>query len=353
MTRFAVALLLPGVFLSGCSDDEFKAGIGVPIVVIEEEFTTPRKYLTLMDSPAIWRGQTGETWIVATGKLVHRLYVSDAATGAHLRTVGRRGTDPGEFRRPNGIAIVGDIAMVVERDVHRVQLLRMPDFAPLATFGEETLVTPYGIAVQTLGNGQMMVFITDDYQVKGDSAPPDRELGHRVKRYLVADSGQGWTFKYLGAFGDTVGPGRLIGVESIAVDPDAGILLVADELAIDVKVYRTDGTFTGQVLWKDLIRTEPEGIVLYACGPSEGYWVVTDQHPKDNRFLVFDRKSFALLGAFRGATVTNTDGIALIQRPVGEMSAGAVYAANKDRSVSAISWSKIAAALKLRADCVQ
>jgi hypothetical protein len=34
------------------------------------------------------------------------------------------------------------------------------------------------------------------------------------------------------------------------------------------------------------------------------------------------------------------------------MSAGALYAAHKDRAVGAISWSRIAAALGLRSDCV-
>lgn len=350
MTRLTAALLLPCTLLSGGSAAE--SVIDKSVVVVEEAFVTPRQNWALVDSPAIWTGQAGETWIVATGKLTSRLYVSDGATGAHIRTVGRRGSELGEFSRPNGIAIAGDLALVVERDNHRVQVLRLPDFKPVASFGEETLLKPYGVAVQSRGKGEMMVFITDDYQEVNGRALADRELGKRVKRYLVAESGQGLVFTYLGAFGDTVGAGRLIGVESVAVDPDAGILLIADEGVIDVKVYRTDGTFTGQVLWGDLIRTEPEGIVLYACGPDEGYWVVTDQHPAENRFLVFDRKSFALLGAFKGRTMRNTDGIALIQRPVGAMSAGALYGSHKDRSVGAISWSSIASALGLRADCV-
>ena len=349
MMRFTTALLLPCILLSGGS--EFIV-IDRSAVVVDETFVTPRQNWALVDSPAIWTGQAGETWIVATGKLTSRLYVSDAATGAHIRTIGRRGSKLGEFSRPNGIAIAGDLALVVERDNHRVQVLRLPDFTPVGTFGEETLSKPYGVAVQSHAKGEMIVFITDDYQEKNGRDLAGRDLGERVKRFRVSESGQGLVSTYLGAFGDTVGAGRLIGVESVAVDPDAGILLIADEGAIDVKVYRTDGSFTGLVLWGDLIRTEPEGIVLYACGPSEGYWVVTDQHPGDNRFLVFDRKSFALLGGVRGKTMRNTDGIALIQRPVGPMSAGALYGSHKDRSVGAISWSRIASALGLRADCV-
>ena len=353
MTRVPSGLVLLSVLLCGCSasDSTADAADSVSVAVVEESFVTRRHTLAIMDSPAIWAGHTGETWIVATGKLTSRLYVSDAATGAPVRTIGRRGSGLGEFRRPNGIAVSGDLLMVVERDNHRVQVLRLPDAKPVASFGEATLSRPYGIAVDNRGNGDLSVFVTDNYEAKNGRALADRDLGERVKRYRVAASNQGLVVTYLGAFGDTAGAGRLLGVESLAVDRDAGILLIADELAVDVKVYRTDGSFTGQVLWGDVIRHEPEGIALYACGPTEGYWIVTDQHPVENRFLVFHRETFALVGVFTGAAVRNTDGIALVQRPVGSMSAGALYAAHKDRSIAAISWSRIAAALGLRSDC--
>lgn len=115
-----------GVFLCGCSAAESPAVDSIPVVVVEESFVTRRQDLAIMDSPAIWAGGAGQTWILATGKLTSRLYVSDAATGAHIRTIGRRGSELGEFRRPNGIAVVGDLVLVVERDNHRVQVLRPP-----------------------------------------------------------------------------------------------------------------------------------------------------------------------------------------------------------------------------------
>src|SRR5688572_25529417 len=212
MMRFTTALLLPCILLSGGS--EFIV-IDGSAVVVDETFVTPRQNWALVDSPAIWTGQAGETWIVATGKLTSRLYVSDAATGAHIRTVGRRGSRLGEFSRPNGIAIAGDLALVVERDNHRVQVLRLPAFTPVGSFGEETLSKPYGVAVQSLAKGEMIVFITDDYQKKNGRDLTDRDLGERVKRYRVAESDEGLVSTYLGAFGDTVGAGRLIGVESV------------------------------------------------------------------------------------------------------------------------------------------
>jgi 3-phytase len=102
----------------------------------------------------------------------------------------------------------------------------------------------------------------------------------------------------------------------------------------------------------DVIRHEPEGIALYTCGTHDGYWIVTDQHHRQNRFLVFQRASFELAGAFTGSIVTNTDGIAVVQAPVGAMAAGALYAVHNDRAIGTFSWSAVADALDLRDDCV-
>lgn len=351
MTCSPAVRLIAVVTLAACADAG-SAPIDVPVAVVEEAFVTRLARTSNMDSPAIWKGPEGEDWLLTTGKWTNRLHVYDAATGAPIRTVGQRGTALGEFRRPNGIAVAGDLVLVVERDNARVQVLRLPDFQPVASFGEETLRKPYGIAVLERGAAELEVFITDDYRAFLGRTPRDRELGQRVQRFRMATSDHRIELAHRSAFGDTARAGRLRKVESLAVDPDAGILLIADEEAGDVKVYRIDGSFTGQVLWGDVIRHDPEGIALYACGPDDGYWIIADQHRTENRFLVFHRRSFELLGAFTGTTVRNTDGIALIQRPLGSMTAGVLFAVHNDRGVGAFSWSKIAETLDLRDDCV-
>jgi 3-phytase len=307
----------------------------------------------MLDSPAIWTGAAGESWVIATGKWSNRLHVYDAVTGAAIRAVGRGGRAPGEFRRPNGIAVAGDVLLVVERDNARVQVLRLPEFEYVTSFGEQILRRPYGIAVLARDSTEFDIFVTDDYRRFLGRTPRDGELGERVKRFRVAASGGGVAATYLGAFGDTAGKGRLYRVESLALDSHAGTVLVADEQARDVKVYRLDGSFTGRTLWNGVLRYEPEGIALYACGAEHGYWIVADQHGTSNRFLVFDRRSFGLVGAFTGATVRNTDGITLVQRPIASMTAGALYAVHADRAVGAFSWSDVAATLALRDDCIK
>lgn len=351
VARMLTRLALPLVFLAGCTDADAPR-VDVPVAVVSEIFVTPLDRASNMDSPAVWFGAGGEAWVIATGKSTHRLYIYDAATGEPIRTVGRRGAGPGEFRRPNGIAVSGDLAIVVERDNARVQVLSLPEFEHVVSFGADVLRRPYGVAVLERDPADVDIFVTDDYHGALGRTPADAELGARVKHFRMSRESASAAVRFVSALGDTAGAGRLHKVESIAADPDAGILLIADEAARDVKVYRLDGSFTGRVLGGDVIRHEPEGIALYACGQDEGYWIVTDQHRTDNRFLIFDRRTFELVGAFTGSAVRNTDGIALVQRAVGALRAGVLYAVHDDRGVGAFAWRDIAAALGLRDDCV-
>ncbi|HUF51233.1 MAG TPA: hypothetical protein VMN60_10385 [Longimicrobiales bacterium] len=348
-TRVAFAVV--AVLLAACGGSPSPSPV-VPVVVVREAYVTPPEPASNIDSPAVWLGGAGEAWVIATGKWTSRLHVYDAASGTPIGSVGGRGTAPGEFRRPNGIAVAGDVMFVVERDNARVQALRLPGFEHLGTFGEELLREPYGIGVLARGSTEFDVYVTDDYSRFLGRTPEDGELDERVKRFRVTVTGSGAAAAYLGPFGDTAGAGRLRKVESLGLDAAAGIVLVADEKARDVKVYRLDGSFTGRVLGRGIFAYDPEGIALYACGAADGYWIVVDQHRTHNRFLVFDRKSFDLIGAFTGTVVRNTDGITLIQRPVGSMMAGALYAVHDDRAVGAFSWSDVAAALDLRDDCI-
>jgi 3-phytase len=98
-------------------------------------------------------------------------------------------------------------------------------------------------------------------------------------------------------------------------------------------------------------RRAREGIILYACGDTAGYWVTTDQDLTVNTFHVFDRATLRHVGSFRGDSTLNTDGIALTQRGFGTFPSGAFYAVHNDGNVAAFSWAAIADALRLRKDC--
>ena len=66
----------------------------------------------------------------------------------------------------------GDLVFVVERDNHRVQVMELPDFVPLATFGEAELLKPYGLWLRELAPLELEVLVTDSYQTADNSVPP-------------------------------------------------------------------------------------------------------------------------------------------------------------------------------------
>lgn len=322
-------------------------------VVVRETFITTHDTLDNIDSPAVWHGPDGTNWLFATAKTTNVVVIADAATGMPVKRLGSAGTAAGRLARPNGILALDSLLFVVERDNRRVQVFHLPSLAPAGTFGESVLRLPYGIAAYATSQGEYAVYVTDNYETVDDRVSPDREPGERVKHFRVTLGQQGVVAELVRAFGDTSGSGVLRVVESIAVDPPNGRLLIAEELETDshIKVYTLDGRYTGRDLGRGMFPQEAEGIALYACGDTAGYWLATDQGEAVNTYHVFDRMTFALLGSFRGARTRLTDGIALTQRAFGPFPGGALFASHLDGSVSAFSWTDIARPLGLRMDC--
>lgn len=322
-------------------------------VTVPEVFHTERDTLANIDSPAIWHGPDGHHWILSTAKSTNLIRVEDATNGTLVRDVGSLGDAPGEFSRPNGIAVIDDLVIVVERDNARVQVFTLPGFESIGIFGHPELRKPYGIAIYREPAGSYMAYITDAYELVDDEVPPDSLLGERVRQYRLTIADGTVQAEHIRTIGETSGPGVLKVVESIAVDPANDRLMIAEELEGEsmIKVYSLDGRFTGEVIDSTYFPNQAEGIILYECGPGAGYWVATDQGKEENTFHVFERVSLAHLGSFRGPTVMNTDGIALTPRPLPGFPAGAFYAVHDDGNIAAFSWHAVADSLGLRLDC--
>jgi 3-phytase len=321
--------------------------------VIAPQFQTVRDTLDNVDSPAVWHGPDGQHWLLATAKEADVVVVADAGTGRRLDRIGGSGSEPGRMDRPNGIAVVDDLLFLVERDNARVQVLALPTFRPLGTYGTGQLRRPYGIAVRPDGGGAYRTWITDNYEEADDVPPPDSLLGERVREYRVTVTGDRAAAELIRSFGATSGAGVLRVVESIAVDAANDRLLIAEERegASMLKEYTTQGRFSGRVIGATFFPNQAEGIVLYTCGRTDGYWIATDQGTEVNTFHVFDRASLAYVGSFRGEGVLNTDGIALTQRSFPAYPHGAFYAVHDDGNVAGFSWARIAEELGLRRDC--
>ena len=334
--------------------DSATAADSVQVVVVEEAFETERDTLDDVDSPTVWHGPAGQHWVLTTAKATDVILVNDAGSGAPIRRVGGTGSGPGQLERPNGVAAIGDLMLVVERDNARIQAFSLPGFEPLGTFGEEQLRRPYGIAAWQDGQGRIELYVTDNYELVEDEIPPDSALGERVEHFRAWIEGGELRTEHVRTFGETSGDGVLRKVETIGVDPANDRVLIAEELEPDShwKIYALDGTFSGQVFGRSYFPHEAEGLALYACADGGGYWIATDQDEQTNTFHVFDRRSLEHLGAFTGVTTRNTDGVALTQTGFGPFPAGAFYAVHNDGNIATFSWAEIAAALGLRSDCV-
>jgi 3-phytase len=321
-----------------------------PTVVVKEAWTSQSTPEDDVDSVAFWQGG-GQALAVATTKATHQLLVYDAASGQLLRRSGSLGREPGQFARPNGIMILDDLAIVAERDNHRIQVLRLPGLEPLGSFGEQQLRRPYGLTVfRNVGGYEL--YVTDNYETAQGTIPPPRELGQRVVRFRFRVDGGKVLAEHVSSFGETSGQGVLRKVETIFADPQRNRLWIAEELVgkQSFKVYSLDGKFLHEEAGKGDFKYEPEGLALWKCG-QDGYWIATDQSKEKSFFRVYDRRSAKLLGTFKGEKTANTDGVGLTQESTERFPGGAFFAVHDDQAVSAFDWREIAAALGLAARC--
>jgi len=328
------------------------------IRIVPEAWVSAETPAEELDSLATWTSPDGSTWLIATGKSSHRLVVYDAETGRQLRTVGGEGSAAGQFGRPNGIAVFGDHLFVVERDNHRVQVFTLPGFAPVGSFGDDVLRSPYGIWINETEPDELEAYITDSfmYGKKYDVVPPWAELDQRVRRFRVQfDQAGRLRTNYGGSFGDTSEQTALRMVESIAGDPANDRLLIADEdtrHASTLREYSFSGRYTGHSLPQDAFGAEAEGVALWTCPDGGGYWIAVDQLAPLTIFHLFDRLTLQPRGSFEGQVTAHTDGVALHAVATQRFPGGALYAVHDDKSVSVFDLRDVVATLGLPADCV-
>jgi 3-phytase len=317
-----------------------------------------------LDSLATWRHPDGREWLIATGKSSHRLVIFDAETGQRLRAFGEKGGAPGQFKRPNGIAVMRDRLFVVERDNRRVQVFSLPDFAPLGSFGEAQMRAPYGLWLHHLGGDadSYDIYVTDSFMdgPRYDIVPSLDQLDQRVRRYRLRFEGDARFFaESIAHFGDKREATALRMVESLAGDTERRTLLIADEFTdraqrreSTLREYDFDERFTGRSTPRGSFEAEAEGVALWPCAKDHGYWIAVDQRADLTVFRLFDRKSLAASGSFTGRTVAATDGIALRLTPSVRFPAGVLFAVHRDKAVAAFDLRDIVRRLKLPTSCL-
>lgn len=331
---------------------------------VAEAWESARNPAEELDSLATWTTEDGEVWLIASAKSTHRLVVYDGQTGKKLRTVGSKGSAPGQFNRPNGVAVYGDRLFVVERDNHRVQVLALPGFEPVGSFGSDILRSPYGIWLRETEPDELEAYVTDSfmYGSRFDVVPPYAELDQRVRRFRVQSDQRGsLRTHYTGSFGATDPSSALRMVESIAGDPANDRLMIADESRSDdsghrgstVREYTLAGVATGRNIPEGSFAAEAEGVALWSCPDGGGYWVAVDQLAPLTVFHVFDRDTLAPRGSFQGKVTAFTDGVALDASASNRFPGGALYAVDNDVAITAFDLRDVVAKLGLSPDCVQ
>jgi 3-phytase len=334
------------------------AGVAPATATVAEAFVSEPVAGEELDSLATWTAEDGRTLLVASAKSGHRLVLFDGDSGALAGTHGEKGHAPGQFLRPNGLAVFADLLFVVERDNRRVQVLSLPGLAPVGTFGGDELRSPYGIWLHETAPGELAAYVTDSFMdgERFDVVPPVAQLAERVRRYglRVHADGTAVEARHLGAFGDT-GAGALRMVESIGGDPVHDRLLVADEYRRDhssLREYRLGGAYAGRSLPDGTFDGEAEGVVLWSCRNDGGYWIAVDQQAPLTRFHLFDRGDLSAAGSFSGTLTAQTDGIALHAASTPRFPAGALFAVHDDRAVVAFDLRDVVRALALDPDCL-
>lgn len=319
------------------------------IAVIPEVYQTTRDTLNNVDTPAIWHHPNGEAWLLATAKETDVVLVYNASTGERIDIFAEPGTGIGQLERPNSITVVDNLAVIVERDNHRIQVFTLPDFQSLGYFGQDELIYPYGISILKNADSSYRLFVTDNYETEDEQVPADSLLDRRVHEFSFSVLGGELESRHVKAFGETTGDGILKTVESLMADADYNRLLIADEdsTEMNLKVYDLEGNFTGEIVGSGIFKYEPEGVALYSCANGSGYWVTTDQSESDNTFYVFDRESLKLLSVFKNPKTTNTDGIVITQKSFSNFPGGGFFPIHNDGNVSAVSWATIADELGL------
>jgi len=318
---------------------------------VEEAWISPADAGDELDSLATWPSPDGRLWLLATAKRSHRLVVFDGDDGRRLREFGGPGDGPGQFNRPNGLAVSGNLLFVAERDNHRVQVLSLPGLEPLGSFGQDELKAPYGLWLHADGDDASVVLVTDSFLADPATLtlPPREQLAERVKRYRVRHAGGQLQAEYLGAFGDT-GEGALHMVESIAGDLAASRLLIAEEdtrVGSTLREYSLDGRYLGRSL--PPFAADAEGVALWECG-GQGYWLAVEQL-RPTRFHLFGRHDLAPVTSFQGLQTGQTDGVALHRAATARFPGGVLYALHDDRAVAAFDLRELVRRLGLPASC--
>lgn len=151
----------------------------------------------------------------------HRIRVFDSMTGEHLRDIGKRGREPGEFNLPRDLAIGKDGRLyVVDGGNFRVQIFD----------ADGKYIDSFGAAGRQLGNFSRPKEIATDPE--GNVYVVDTAFGN-----FQIFNPDGELLMFVGQRSEVPGPGRYMLPSGIAIDADGRVYFV-DQWFKKIDVFR-------------------------------------------------------------------------------------------------------------------
>lgn len=295
-----------------------------------------------------WLSPEGETRVIASASRLGQLLMYEGQSGALLQTIGT----PGSLAHPLGLAVYGDLLLVVERDAGHVSLFALPGFEPLGRFGEGWLLLPHDLWLHESAPGELDVYITDHYPQPPDDSPLQRHA-QRIKHFrlrLDESPPVAWLVNTFGAGGDAPNAPVLALAGDVAFDR----LLLApeqdDTLHHGLALHALDGHYRARIA-PDVFPQPPDNLALYECPGDHGYWLASTLEDGQTRFHVLDRISLGPRGRFGSLDLAPSGGIALHPTPSERFPWGVLYFIDAGTGIAAFDWRDIAHTLDLWLDC--
>ncbi|MEI9917683.1 MAG: phytase [Bacteroidota bacterium] len=248
------------------------------------------------DDPAIWinKADPAGSLIIGTDKDASgALYVFDL-NGKIIQDKTVKGLQrPDNVDIEYGLNIGGhenDIAVVTERNTHKIRIYSIPSMQAIDNGGIEVFVGEAGdMARDLMGIALYKDPTTSDiYAIVGRKTGPS---GEYLWQYKLEDNGKnGVKATLVRKFGQYSGKKE---IESIAVDDKLGYVYYSDE-GVGVRKYYADpkkGNEELALFATTGFAADHEGISIYEVSDSTGYVLVSDQGA--NQFFIFPREGNA------------------------------------------------------------
>jgi 3-phytase len=283
--------------------------------------------------------------IIASDKSANKLFVYDL-TGTALQVIAAQ--TPGNIDARYGFRLGAESVDVVafnERATNKIRVYRVdPGSRQLVQIDDGTIDSGpnYGFTMyKSPVNGKFYAFTgpSSSTRVKQfELVDPDND--GRVSAVLV---------RQLQQLGGTV--------EGMVADDEEGTLYLAEEPGGIWKFdAESDGATSGTKIasvGQNGLTADVEGVAMYYGPNGQGYIVASSQG--DSTFKIYERQSpHAFVGTFAISGVANTDGIDVINSPLGSRFPYGMFASHNGHTspyaVDVVRWEDIAETLGLRID---